>query len=384
MTLIETIYNLLSSLFIILILLILFFGQNWQVFRASRQIRRSLKDLEQWRKYGIKQLIKLIEPLTSETVTEHDIKNFISEVLDYFAIPLEELKTENYNLWSSLLIQQQHRFKEMIKSFIPKISELTLYIIIALINATREIDSILKKGQHNLTIGEKTNGYWYLLQTASEITQAMLKARRYRILLDSLLLGYPIGDSIGPLSIKELVNQISEKKEHNQRNVNEKTLNDEYISQEIQFEGRTLICLRTKGPEPRVGHPSMILREIVEKLSLEKIKISMILSIDAYAKLEVEQSGTISQGLGIVVGGDTKANIEKFLIEEYIAQKDPSILLEAIICRESVEEAVFPMTDQIKNSIPKIIRNIKTTIRNQTTKGDTIIIIGIGNSLGIL
>lgn len=40
----------------------------------------------------------------------------------------------------------------------------------------------------------------------------MLKARTYRILLDSLLLGYPIGDSIGPLSIKELVNQISEKK----------------------------------------------------------------------------------------------------------------------------------------------------------------------------
>ena len=83
MTVIETIYNILSSLFIILILLILFFGQNWQAFRASRQIRQSLKDLKQWRLYGIKQISKLIEPLTSETITEADIKDFnLTSIID--------------------------------------------------------------------------------------------------------------------------------------------------------------------------------------------------------------------------------------------------------------------------------------------------------------
>ncbi|MHA1775701.1 MAG: DUF1512 family protein [Promethearchaeota archaeon] len=383
MTVIETIYNILSSLFIILILLILFFGQNWQAFRASRQIRQSLKDLKQWRLYGIKQISKLIEPLTSETITEADIKDFITELLDYFIIPFENFKKDTYILWLNLILQQEEHLKEMIRNYVPKISSSVLEKLLALLKATQQIDLILKNGYHNLSIGEKTNGYWYLLQTASEITQTMLKARTYRVLIDSIMLGEPIGDSIAPLVLKTFIEQFDIPQKDSNMKITEETIMDEYLLNTIQFEDRNLVCLRPKGPEPRVGHPGMIVKHVLENLPANRSNISMILTIDAFAKLEVEKSGTISHGLGLVIGTDTHANFEKAYLEEILPQHNPEIKMEAIICRESLEDAVFPMSEQIKNSIAKIIRLIKSSIITQSKPGDNIIILASGNALGI-
>lgn len=383
MTVIETIYNILSSLFIILILIILFFGQNWQAFRASRQIRNSLKDMKQRRLYGIKQLSKLIEPSTSETITESDIRDFINELMDYFIVPFEKLNPETYPFWVNLLFQQEKKLKELIKNYIPQVNITDLEKIIAILKATQQIDEKLKKGYHNLTIGEKTDSYWYLLQTASNITQSMIEARTYRVLIDSILVGEPIGDSVAPLALKNFLEQEIKENDKSEQKIIEETILNEYILQKIKYKERILYCLRPKGPEPRVGHPAMVINQVLkQKISMNK-PISLILTVDAYAKLEVEKSGTISYGLGLVIGADTETNIEKAYLEKILSQHNSEIKMEAIICRESLEDAVFPMSDQIKNSIPKITRLIKSSILSNTEPGDQIIILASGNALGI-
>lgn len=381
MTVIETLYNFLASVFIILLLISLFFGQNWQEWRAVRQIKHSIKALENWKNYGIKQLILIIEPLSSESLTDQDIKEFILEMLEFFVIPPSEIKNDIYQKSIFLISQQERRYYELIQSFLPSIVEIELHQIASLLLTTTEINNILKKFRHHLIIKEKTNSYFYILQTASEITQTMIQARTYRLLMDSLLLGYPIGDAIGPVAIKQIVSTFDP--DFDFQSDNFQIINKEFYCQKIHFEGRNVYCLRAKGPESRVGNPGKAIKTVFQQCMEEKQTLKMIISIDAYSKLEVEKSGTIAQGLGVAVGSDSKSFFDKYEIEDLAINNEPKINLEAIICRESLEEAVLPMSEEIEAAIPKIIRLLKQIIRTQTQPDETLIVIGIGNALGV-
>ncbi|MHA1521837.1 MAG: DUF1512 family protein [Promethearchaeota archaeon] len=382
MTNFDQILSLISSILLVILIFYLLFGQNWQIWRATRQIKQALKDLEKWRNYGVKQLIQIISPLSSESITEQEIKEFISEMLEFFVIAPSEIDSNIYQKTKSLLSQRKKRYFELLRTFLQKIREPELLQIVALLLTTTEIDLILKNVQHNLTIGKKTNGYWFILQTASDISKNMLKAQTYRIALDTLTLNKPIGDSIGPLAVKEFVSRVNPEFDFESENF--LVIDNQFYCQKIEFEERILYCLRAKGPEIRTGNPGKVISYVLESIIPKKSLVKMIITIDAYSKLEIEKSGTIAQGLGVVVGSEKTQNLDKYEIETIAINQEPKIKLEAIICREALEEAMLPMSDEIKNSIPRIIRILKQMIRSQTKSKEIIIIMGIGNSIGII
>lgn len=379
----ASIADFLISFFVILLLLVFFYGQNWQGWYASKQIKKAVNDLSIWRDYGIELIKKSIDPFRSESVTNREIEVFIREMLDFFVLSPSTIEPQVYQKLHFLMSKREERFHQLIKKFLPHIDDLSLTKITSLLNATTELDSLCKNVRHNLIVGEKTKSYLFLLQTASEISQTMLTAKAYVRALDSFMGTSPIGDSIGPLAVKNFIQDSNGKgfasgdeQDHVYR------FNDIFF-QEIKFKSRNCICGRPIGPESRVGKPGDALESLLNKLSANNRKVSLIITIDAFLRLEGEKSGTVAQGLGVAVGSGKSTNIDKFQIETIALKQQPSIPLEAIVCRESIVEAVQPMTEEILVAVPKIIRLLKQIIRSQTEPYDNIIVLGIGNAIGI-
>jgi hypothetical protein len=100
--------------------------------------------------------------------------------------------------------------------------------------------------------------------------------------------------------------------------------------------------------------------------------------IDAGLKLTGDKTGSMAIGVGAAIGG---IGIEKYFIEESSTEK--RIPIDALICKQSLEDAITTMKRPITQSVPKFVDKIKMIIRKRTEKGTKLIIAGIGNTIGI-
>src|SRR5438309_1354420 len=82
--------------------------------------------------------------------------------------------------------------------------------------------------------------------------------------------------------------------------------------------------------------------------------------------------------LGAAIGG---IGTERFKIEETATNN--RIPVYAVIVKESIQEAITPMKKEILEAGEKVIERIKRLVIERTKPGDTIIVAGIGNTIGI-
>ena len=104
----------------------------------------------------------------------------------------------------------------------------------------------------------------------------------------------------------------------------------------------------------------------------------MVIMIDAALRYEGEKSGEVSEGIGAAIGG---LGVERYKIEEIV--RNYKIPVYAVIVKESIREAITPMTKEIIDSYSEVLKRIKSLIQLRTKKGDNIIIAGIGNTIGV-
>jgi hypothetical protein len=107
-------------------------------------------------------------------------------------------------------------------------------------------------------------------------------------------------------------------------------------------------------------------------------KIKMIVMVDAALKLEGDTTGETSEGIGAAIGGP---GTERYKIEE--AAVKSKVPVYAIIVKESIAEAIAPMKKDISDACDKVVTRIKKLILERTSEGDTVIVAGIGNTVGI-
>ncbi|MHA1618571.1 MAG: DUF1512 family protein, partial [Promethearchaeota archaeon] len=258
-------------------------------------------------------------------------------------------------------------------------------LLTSLLTTTAEIDHLYKKVRHNLITGEKTKSYWYLLQSAADISTTMLTAQAYRHALTSFIGTKPIGDSVGPLTVQKFIEEVTKDTQQVEPSVTHE--GGQFYSQKVVYLDRKCICLRAKGPESKVGSPGIAIQQLFSKIKQSSQNVALFISIDAVARLEGEKSGTVAHGLGVATGNgrypQKNTNVDKFQIEKLIMQQDPPVPMEAIVCRVSFEEAFLPITETIQSAVPKILRFIKQIIRSQTQPDEIVVIIGIGNAIGV-
>jgi hypothetical protein len=193
------------------------------------------------------------------------------------------------------------------------------------------------------------------LPMVERIAKAMFKGT------ESLAKGEPIGDGFGPLVVADMAGKGAWKE-----------IEEEIIVTGTKLNGRNIILVKARGPGGRIGYPG----KAVAKLVKEK-KITRIITIDAAAKLEGEKTGSLAEGVGVAMGGP---GTERFYIEDIVVKKN--IPVDSIIVKMSNEEAITPMRKSIKDALPVVKESINRSLE-RTKPGDTVIIVGVGNTSGV-
>jgi hypothetical protein len=100
--------------------------------------------------------------------------------------------------------------------------------------------------------------------------------------------------------------------------------------------------------------------------------------IDAGLKLEGEDSGDIAEGIGAAIGG---IGVDKYKIDEVATKYN--IPVYAIVVKESLKEVLAPMTEKVSQAADGVISRFRSIIQERTKEGDNIIVVGVGNTIGI-
>lgn len=170
----------------------------------------------------------------------------------------------------------------------------------------------------------------------------------------------PIGDSIGPLVAAKLVTDTEEPEE----------VAEDIMLAEESYGDQKVHVIKSNGPGARLGKYGDALDTLADEEDLEAI-----ITVDAGAKFEGEETGSISEGVGVMMGGP---GVEKTKIEEVATEHD--VPLEGIIIKQSAPEASKPMKKEIYESYKKAVAKAEETI--EEFDGD-VAVIGVGNTCGV-
>src|SRR5437660_10923546 len=152
-----------------------------------------------------------------------------------------------------------------------------------------------------------------------------------------------------------------------------KTAAFETVWSENEFEGRKLYLMKAEGPAATVGRPGDALERIISES-----KPDVIAMVDAALKLEGEDSGTVSQGLGAAIGG---IGTDRYQLEEDATKHKLPIY--AIVIKQSIKEAITLMKKEIAHSAEKVKSQIYDIVRENTKAGQSALVIGVGNTVGV-
>jgi hypothetical protein len=192
----------------------------------------------------------------------------------------------------------------------------------------------------------------------------MKEAEAYASALKAFAYGQPIGDGAGPLVAAKLMHGYEIRK-----------VPKDCVVATVPMEGRTTFILKAEGPGGNVGKPGDAVKAVIEE---NEGKIANVIMIDAGLKLEGETVGEVSEGIGAAIGGP---GVDQYKIEEALAKYQ--IPINAVIVKEDIGDAVSPMRKEISDSADKVIERVKNVILERTKEGDKVIIVGVGNTIGI-
>ena len=366
----DPISLILNLLFFVLIFVSMFYGQKLQGWKASKEIQAGLDKLKKWNDECKEILVSNFKEFADKKKTQKDLMIQLEEFITFVTIPPVSLDPNGIiPKFDHVVDVRDFRFKEEVELLAPLASNVQRDNLENLVEATMAIDSIYRLIRHFLILGKKSKSMILLLQISMQLGLILAMAKAYYHAAKAFAEGSPIGDGLGPLVVASFLRDVSNGE------VEAKEIERDTIVQEVEFEDRVIYIVRAKGPGGSVGKPGKAIRTLVEKHGKD---ISRIIMIDAGLKLTGDKTGSIAIGVGAAIGG---LGIEKSFIEDSSTEK--AIPIDALICKQSLEDAITTMKRPITQSVPKLVDRIKMAIRKRTEKGTKVIIAGIGNTIGI-
>ena len=357
----------------VLIFMSMFWGTKIQAWRSSKEIESGLNKLKEWNTECKQILLTNFKKFSDKKETDKDLMLRIEDFLTFIAITPVSL--DPYGIIPKIdhvIDVRDDRFKEEITILAPLVEKgsADAQNLENLLEAAMAVDFVYRLVKHYLILGKKSKSYILLMQISMQMSLILSMAKSYYHATKAFSEGSPIGDALGPMVAGNFVRNIS-----NSEDIVANEIAKDTIVQEVNFEDRTIYVVRAKGPGGTVGKPGTAIKKLVEEHGED---ISRIIMIDAGLKLSGDKTGSIAVGVGAAIGG---IGVEKFYIEESTTKR--AIPVDALICRQSLEDAITTMKRPITQSVPKIVEKIKMGIRKRTKQGSKIIIAGIGNTIGI-
>ena len=362
-----------NLLWFAMIFMSMFYGTKLQAWRSAREIESGLEKLKKWDDECKQILLTNFRKYADKKETDKDLKLKIDNFLTFIAITPVDL--DPYGIIPKIdhiIDVRDERFKAEIAGLAPNVEpgSREAQNLENVLEATMAVDYVYRLVKHFLILGKKSKSYIILMQISMQMTMILAMGKSYYHATKAFSEGSPIGDALGPLVAGSFVRDVSNNEEIEPIDIAKDT-----ILQEVAFEDRTIYVVRAKGPGGTVGKPGTAIKKLIEE---HGESISRIIMIDAGLKFSGDKTGSIAIGVGAAIGG---IGVEKFYIEESTSKK--AIPIDAIICRQSLENAITTMSRPITKSVHPIVEKIKMGIRKRTEKGAKVIIAGIGNTIGV-
>jgi len=352
----------LNILFYVIFIVFIFYGQRLQTYVMIREVEGSLYKLKYIKEEGRKITIETIKEIGKP---QTDPTSRVDRFLEYFTIGPQNLDPAGI-VWKleHILDVRDTRFKDEVKLMAPAADETQTNNLENTLEAASALNFIYKVIRHYYLLGKKTLSLYVIMQIQMILPMIMKEAEAYASALKAFAYGQPIGDGAGALVAAKLMHGYETRK-----------VEKDCVVATVPFEGRTAFVIKAEGPGGNVGKPGDAVKQVVEE---NEGKIAMIVMIDAALKLEGEGLGEVAEGVGAAIGGP---GVDQFKIEEELVKYH--IPINALVVKEDVGDAVSPLRKEIFDSIDTVIERVKQVVSERTKEGDSIIIAGIGNTIGI-
>ena len=358
----DIIVQILSLLSYLFIFVFIFYGQRIQMYVMIREVESSLFKLKLMREEGRKTAIETIKEIGKPTA---DPSTKVDRYLEYFTITPQSMDPAGivYKL-DHILDVRDERMKDEVKLMAPATDEVQVYNLENTLEAAMALNFIYKVVRHYYLQGKKTLSLYTIMQLQMILPLVMKEAEAYASALKAFAYGQPIGDGAGPLVAAKLMHGYETRK-----------VPRDCVVPTVPFENRTALVLKAEGPGGNVGKPGDAVKTLIEE---NKGKIAAVIMIDAGLKLEGEALGEIAEGIGAAIGGP---GVDQYKIEEAIMHD--KIPLYAVVIKEDIGDAVSMMRKEISDAADKAIERVKAVVTERTKEGDQIIIVGVGNTIGV-
>jgi len=342
------------------IILFVFYGQRIQLIITSRDIKKSMSELEQFRNDSRDELINYIKQKLSPN---GDPTQKLDRFFDYFTImPVDIDPNGIIPKIHNLVRSREDTTRKQVKSMFTEISTLEVTKVQNLLEIVTTLQLLHRIVRHLFLTAKKQNNYPLILPLQMMLPFIMEQAEALKDAVPAFKQGQPIGDGIGPLVVGGMMLDTKKQKAE-----------FETVYSESEFNDRKLILLKAEGPYATVGRPGEATESLVEKL-----KPNMIIMIDAALKLEGEDTGDVAQGFGAAIGG---IGTDRFKIEAIATKHDIPIF--AIVVRQSVKDAITLMKKEISDQTENVRNQVYEMITDNSNPNQTVLVIGVGNTMGV-
>lgn len=361
----------LNILFFIMIFISMFYGTKLQAYRSQKNLESALEKFKKWDDETRALAVRKFKKFCDENLTVKDIESKIEDFMNFITIQPTTLDPAGIvPKIDHIMDVRENRFLDEVKDIAVNADERNLHNLENLLEATMAVHQIYRILLHYLLLGKKSKSYIILLQVEMQLKLFEALAKAYVSASKAFAEGSPIGDALGPMVVSSFIRDVNGPSDLQYEDIAYQT-----IRQTLMFENREIHIIRAKGPGGTVGKPGEAIQKTIDELD-ETLKL--VIMIDAGLKMEGDRTGSIVIGVGAAIGG---IGVEKFKIEDSVSQR--KIPVNAIVCRQSLEDAICTMKKSIVDSVPEIIDKVKQQIRKQTREGDKVILAGIGNTIGI-
>ena len=352
---------LMMLLWIIPIIILVFYGQRIQLIISSNDIKKDISKLEEFTSDSRQNLIHYIRNTLKPKV---DPVKKIDSFLEYFTIMPIDLDPNGIIPKINHLVHSREDFTRLqVKSLFTEISDFEIAKVHNLLEIVTSLQLFHKVTRHLYLTAKKQKNFPLILPLQMMIPFIMEEANALKDAVESIKNGQPLGDGIGPMVVGEMMLSTHKEKAA-----------FETVWSKSEYEERELLLVKAEGPNATVGRPGEALENIIPKN-----KPDLIIMIDASLKLEGEDSASIAKGFGAAIGG---IGTERFKIEEVATKNNIPIL--AIVIKQTIKEALTIMSEDIAKQATSVKTQIYEMIEENSTSGQTVMIVGVGNTLGIL
>lgn len=347
-------------IWILPIFVFMLYGQRIQLQVTSSEINKGLEKLKLYRDDTRKELIAYVKNTVHPST---DPTTMLDRYFEYFTImPVDMDPNGIVPKIKHIMKTREDSTREQVKSLSPNITHVQASQVINILEAVTTLHMLYKMVRHFFLTAKKQNNFPLILPLQMMMPFILEEAEALKVAVSAFKQGQPIGDGIGPMVVGKMM-----------LGTEKKTVALETVLSEKDYEGRKLCFLKAEGPAATVGKPADALEKIISEN-----KPDIIIMVDAALKLEGEDTGSIAQGFGAAIGG---VGTERFEIEG-IATKN-NIPIYAIVIKQSIKEAITLMKKEIADSSDSVSSQVYDIIKSVTKTGQCVLIIGVGNTLGV-